>query len=239
MSTFLPINLPSRCLVYEGVEADSVKARAYQGKDEVYLAQINPTNLERNYYEVLRDLIQGVDPLKLTLGDRMYIILWECVNSYTSTLNVSTVCSHCLASELVTVDLRNIEANELPEDFKQPYSVKLSTGKEIFLRLLTVDDEIKTEKYGKEKEDDFLYRYARSVVTDDDILQTLEKFREMPAKDVLRIVAFQEKFFHGPVMESKFTCSKCGEGDTVEVPFRFEFFFPDVSQLAESFGEGI
>ena len=239
MSTYLPINLPSRCLVYYGVKQDDVKIRAYQGQDEVYLSQINPKNLEKNYFEVLHNLIQGVDPLKLTLGDRMYIIIWECINSYSNLIKVNTICSHCLNEEIVSVDLSNFDVTELPKDFEQPYTIDLSTGEKIRLQLLTVADDIKTEQYSVGHEDSMLYRYARSVVTDADILQTLEQFRSLPAKDFLRIVAWHEKFFHGPVMESAFTCSKCDKEDKVEVPFRFSFFFPDGSELEEFFGQGI
>ena len=85
MDDHLPINLPSRCLTYrdsenKSVNPSNVKVRTYQGSDEIYLAQINPINLERNYFEVLKSVLFGIDPLQLTLGDRMYLILWEYVN---------------------------------------------------------------------------------------------------------------------------------------------------------------
>ena len=105
--------------------------------------------------------------------------------------------------------------------------------------MLTVEDDIAVEKYAKKKDDSMLYRYARSIVTEDDILTTLEKVRNMHAKDMMKIMGFQENFFHGPEMESNFTCSECGEEDDLDVPFRFEFFFPHVSTLKETFGEGV
>jgi len=240
MSDFIPINLPSGCLVYPEVDPADIKVRAYQGRDEVYLAQINPVNLERNYFEVLKEVIQGVDPLQLTLGDRLYIIIWECINSYTDTIKVKTVCSHCMKDVEVSVDLRTLNSVSLPEDFKQPYPVTLPvSGEEVQLRLLTVEDDIAVEKYGKKNDDTMLYRFARSLVTEDDIVTTLKKFESMHAKDLIKIMGFHENFFHGPEMESSFDCPDCGEEDDVDVPFLTELFFQYGSRIKETFGEGI
>jgi hypothetical protein len=239
---FIPITLPSRCLTYtdaDGKRVDplSIKARAYQGSDEIYLAQINPSNIERNYFEVLKSVLQGVDAKQLTLGDRMYLILWEYVNSYSRTMRVKTMCSHCLSSVEVTVDLASLENEELPEDFEQPYSIVLPVSqKPVSLRLLTVWDEVEVEKYSKkhEREQD-LFRYARTIVSDKDIVDTMAELEKMKAKDLLTIMAFQDKFTHGPVLKTRFTCSNenCGEEDELDIPFRREFFLPDVSEFSD------
>jgi len=248
MSDFLPITLSSRCLTYKDksgnpVSPTNITARSYQGGDQIYLSQINPLNLERNYFEVLKSVIKGVDPSQLTLGDRMYLILWEYVNSYSRTMKIETICSNCLANITIDVDLANLENIELPEDFKQPCPITLPVSKEkVNLRLLTVGDEIETERFTRKHPDDaILYRYARTIVTDMDIIATVEKLRNMDAKDLMTIISFQDTYFHGPVMKTKFTCPKerCGEEDEVDIPFHLEFFFPDVSQFAISTGEGV
>jgi len=238
MSEYIPIlNLPSKCRVYPNVEPGSITVRAYQGKDEVYLSQINSTNLERNYFELLKDLVHGVDPELLTLGDRLYLIIWECINSYTNTIPVQLICPECIEEIEVSVDLSALSVTHLPDDFQQPYEVTLpKTGKKLLLRLLNVKDDLAVERYSLKNDDGMLYRYARSVVTEDDILQVLEQVRQMHAKDFTAIRAFHEKFYHGPDMETLLPCPKCGEEITVDVPFRSNFFFPDGEALRKSFG---
>lgn len=237
---FLPINLPSKCLPY-GISPDNIKVRAYQGKEEVYLSQINPLNLERNYIEVLKNVVQGIDPEDLTLGDRLYIIIWECINSYTDILKLKTVCTFCLNEIEIGVDLKELEIAFLPDNYKQPYEVILPvSGKKINLRLLTIKDEIGTEKYEQSHNDAFLYRYAKSIVEDNlDIIQKLELLRGMHSKDLATIRAFHEKFYHGPVLSTNFKCPKCKEEDKTEVPFLLDLLFPSGKTLTEAFGTGI
>lgn len=240
MSEFLPIDLPSRCLVYSEVEPGSVTARSYQGQDEVYLSQINPANLEKNYFEVLKSLLKGVDPNKLTLGDRLYIIIWECINSYSDTLRVQSICPNCIKEIEVSVDLKSLEVIQLPEDFVQPYEVTLPvSGEKLLLRLFTVEDDIEVERYTQTNDDGYLYRYARSIVSDLDILQILAKLRTMASKDLMRIRAFHEKFYHGPEMLAKVSCPKCEREVEIDVPFRLDLFFPAGSIFGETFGKGV
>jgi hypothetical protein len=248
MDDFIPISLPSRCLTYvdqehKPISPGDVKARAYRGSDEIYLTQINPLNLEKNYFEVLKSVLQGVDPVQLTLGDRMYLILWEYVNSYSRTMKLKTICSNCLSEVEILVDLGTLENRELPEDFKQPFPVTLpKSGEKVQLRLLTAGDEIEVERYSrKHKKTALLYRYARTIVEDMDVIARTENLASMEAKDLMAIMAFQEKFFHGPEMRTAFVCPEedCGEEDELDIPFRLDFFFPNVSELSIFDGEGV
>jgi len=236
-NNFIPISLPSQCLTYQGIKSEDIKARAYQGSEEELLSQINPLNLEKNYLEVMKRVIQGIDPLKLTTGDRLYFIVWECINSYTDILRVRTVCSSCLQEVEVLVDLKELEVIKLPDNYKEPYEVNLPSGKQIKLRLLTVADEIEVESYQQKHGKSYLYRYARSVVSDDNIVEKLKNIENMPAKDVAKIRAFHQKFYHGPDFGYVYKCSYCGEEGEVEVPFRFDFFFPTGKTLTETFGK--
>jgi len=242
MSEFLPVNLPSKCLPYEGIDSSNVMIRAYQGRDEVFLAEINPINIEQKFLQVLKNVIKGIDPELLTLGDRLYIIIWECINSYTEVVKVKTICTHCLHDIEVSVDLRELEVIPLPDDFKQPYEVTLPISRKIVhLRLLNTRDEIEILKFGKDNDSSLLYRYARSIVSDKDVLERMKELENLEAKDLTTIRAFHEKFCHGPDMNAKIICPNpnCGEEGDVDVPFRLDFLFPDGKVLRESFGEGI
>lgn len=234
---FVPITLPSQCLTYPEVKPEDIKARAYQGSEEELLSQINPLNLERNYLEVMKRVIQGIDPLKLTLGDRLYLIVWECINSYMDVIKVKTVCGNCLQEVEVLVDLKNLGVIKLPDDYKEPYEVTLPSGKQIKLRLLTVADEIEIEKYQQKHGKSYLYRYARSIVSDDNIVEKLKALEESLTRDTAKIRTFHEKFYHGPDFTYTYKCPHCGEEDDVEVPFRLDFIFPTGETLTKTFGE--
>lgn len=240
MSTYLPINLPSKCLPYEGISEADITIRAYLAKDEVYLAEINPINLESKYLLVLKEVVKGIDPKLLTLGDRLYIMVWEYINSYSPIIKLSDVCSHCLKEISVPIDLTKLNLVKLPDDYHQPYAVKLpDKGKEVTLKLITVKDEIEIEKFEKKNGTAHLYRYARSIVSDTDILSTMGTIEKLTARDLAVIRAFHEKFYHGPDMNTSFKCPKCGEEDDIIVPFRLEFLYPHGKTLTDAFGAGI
>lgn len=240
MSTYLPINLPSKCFPYEGVNPEDITIRAYTAADEIFLSEINPNNLESKYLMVLKDVLRGIDPKSLTLGDRLYIMIWEYIKSYSSTVKLPVMCSHCLAENTVPIDLLNLEKICLPDNYQQPYKVTLpDKGKEIPLRLLTIEDELAIERYEKQHRNGHLYRFARSVVSESDILAVLSDIEKLSAKDFAKIRAFQTKFYHGPDMDTKFTCPQCGEEDDVNIPFRLEFLYPYGDTLTDAFGEGI
>ena len=86
-----------------------------------------------------------------------------------------------------------------------------------------------------------LYRYARTIVSEEDSISKVEKLKKMKSKDLLTIMSFQDKFFHGPEMKSTFACpiEDCGEEDVVDIPFRLSFFFPDVSEFSTFDGKGV
>jgi len=241
MSTFLPINLPSQCLPYAEVSPENITIRSYIARDEIYLAEINPINLEAKYLLVLKNVLKGIDPAKLTLGDRLYIMLWEYINSYSHTMKLGVTCSHCLQDSEIIVDLTKLDFVKLPDDFTSPHKVHLpDKNKDIHLQLLTVQDEIATERYSQTSPDGHLYKFARSIVNDEvDVLARMEDLGNLSAKDLAKIRAFQLKYYHGPDMLTKYTCSKCGEVDDVNVPFRLDFFYPDGKTLTDTFGEGI
>lgn len=236
---FLPINLPSRCIPYEGINSEDITIRAYQGRDAIFLAEINPINLVQKFLLVLKNVIRGINPEDLTLGDRFYIMIWECINSYTDVIKISTTCTYCLKSIDINVDLKKLDVVKLPDDFKQPYEVKLPSGKDIKLKLLTTGDEIELEKFEENSDEGLLFRYAKSIVDDQDVLKRIEDLRDMSTKDIATIEAFHEKFYHGPDMITHFGCPKCGKEDELNVPFRLDFFFPYGRTLTDTFGKGI
>jgi hypothetical protein len=221
------------------VKPEDVTIRQYCGEDEVLLAQINPANMERmerNFLAVLKRVLQGLDPTKLTLGDRLYIIIWEYINSYAETVKINAMCSSCLQTGEFTADLRTLDVLRLPEDFHQPQEVELPVSKKkVKLRLLTVGDRIESEKLLEKNVDTYLYECACSIVCEDSLKQ-MEEIKGWPTKDTARLRLFQEQYKHGPILLKILKCPVCGAEVEVSIPFRFSFFFPVGSFLRQCFG---
>lgn len=232
--------LPSKFQVYN-VDPKTVQLRTFKGKDEKLIASLTYENFESKFIEILKNVLVGIDPRELTIGDRLYIMLWEVINSYTKFCTLDHQCSNCYQKTQYDVDLSLVSVTDLPEGFKEPYPVKLTNGNIVNLRLLRVKDEEKTRDYEKATgQNAWLYRFALSIV--DDKLSDVDRMTmldEMPTVDIALIRAFHEKFYHGPKMEAMVECKKCGVSEVAPIPFRVELFFPHGDSLKRYFGDAI
>jgi hypothetical protein len=233
---FLPITLPSRCVQY-GVNSESIKIRAYTGLDEIFLAEVNPTNLYHKYAMILKGAMVGIDPNLLTVGDIQYIMVWEYAKSYGGIISEKTVCGECLEDIDISVDLRELDVVYIPEGFTVPHLVHLpDSGVDVNLRLLTVGDEISDGSSGSMG---LVYKCARTIVDDKNMTDRINFLGKLKAIDLATIRGFHEKYYHGPNMSTKFVCPKCGKDGVVNVPFRLDFIFPRGEALARLIGKGI
>jgi len=236
---FQPISLPSKCVVYDGVEPDSIKIRTLKGKDEKLIAELNYDNFDKKFCTIMNNVITGIEPEKLTIGDRLYIMLWETVNSYSKDYPVEFICDSCLQKIEYMIDLSKLDVVCLPDDFVEPYEVKLSSGM-IKLRLFRISDEINISELEKAGKDSWLYRFALSIVDNEkNVWDRVIKLDNMDVKDIAIIRAFHTKFYHGPKLESKYECPKCGGEGVVPVPFRPEMLLPYGDALVRDFGKAI
>ena len=232
---FVDLVLPSGKKVYGDIGA--VQIRPFKGKDERLIAELTYNNFEKKFLTVLRQVIRGIDPEKLTIGDRLYILVWEAIHSYTSLYPIKFPCSTCLQEIEYEVDLSKLEIISLPTEFKEPYLVTLPSGDNINLRLFRVDDEMKIADYENGGNSSWLYRYALSIVDDKKgVWDRVIYLENINSQDLAAIRAFHEKFYHGPKMQSNYDCPKCGSKGVVEVPFRIEIIFPYGETLTRHFG---
>jgi len=236
---YYPLPLPSKCRLYKDVKPEDIKIRTLKGKDEKLIAEINSDNIERKLTTVLKGVLQGIDPIKLTLGDRMHIILWEIVNSFGKDHMIEVTCDHCGKTFQQTVDFSKIESVELPDDFQEPYSIELSDKRILNVRLFRVSDEISISDFEKSGKNSWSYRFAHTIV--DDNLNIVEKealIDDLPSIDTAKIRFVQEKFQHGPDMLTEYKCS-CGGNGIVAVPFHPRLLLPYGQELASCVGTTI
>lgn len=229
MDLYVPITLPSHGKTYSGVKIENIKIRPLLGSDEEQIALLSSKNAKRKILEILSNLVQGVDPKILTTGDVQYILLWEVINSYSNMYPLTSItCPNCFKKDLsIKVNLNKINSVDLPENFKQPVEVTLSTGK-IKLRLRTIEDEVMALEHESLLGSTHLYDLAILIDDDKNVFDWIKDLKIAPAKDLKVIRDFEDKYRHGPDMEAKFVCPNCKTEVDVIVPFRLDrFLYPD------------
>jgi hypothetical protein len=238
---YFQIKLPSRCTVYKDVDPAKIEIRTFKGKDEKLIAEIGAENFEKKFVALLKNVMKGIDPIQLTLGDEMYVALWETINSYSKDYYVTHECEHCLQKSEYTIDLSTqIDSVDLPEGFSEPQEVKLpDSGDLIKLRLLRVEDVLKVDEIAKLGQNVWLYRYALSIVDNQGIWDRVSYLENLSSKDIMYIRAFHDKFAHGPKMETSYSCQKCGGTGIMPVPFRLEMLLPYGKTLRRYTGDAV
>ena len=231
------IILPSKCLVYKDVDPSKIFIRTLKGKDEKLISELSMDNFDRKFTQVLANVIEGVDPKLLTLGDRKYVMLWLAIHSFSKMHPVGFLCTNCLSKLEMEADLTTLTIKTLPDEFVEPYPITLSDNSTLNLRLFRVKDELELAELEKSGTNIWLYRFAMSIIGTESIVEKVAFLENLPVIDIAKIRAFQERFDHGPTMETTFDCEKCGVTGVVPVPFRIEMFFPFGKQLARYFGE--
>jgi hypothetical protein len=234
---FVKVELPSKGRVYEKFDATKVMVRPMRGKDEKIVAELSYDNFDRKFNALLKNVFVGVDTEKLTSGDRGYLVMWLVINSYSKDKVFEGYCQHCGAKVSLNVDLSKLDSTELPDDFKTPYPITLSDGTVIYVNLITCEDEIRLADMEKAYGENWLRRWALSISGDEQTFEQKLKFvEELPTRDLAKIRAFHEKFFHGPVMEWDYTCKDCGGAGRMAIPFQREWLFPYGKALAADYG---
>ena len=189
---YINIDLPSKGLTYPGVDMTKIKIRPFLGKDEALIAELTMDNAKKKFITVLENVVQGIEPSKLTAGDAKYVMLWEAINSYTDTRTQKIVCEDCLQPVEVNCSLKQVNVVELPDDFKEPYTVELSKQK-LNLRLLTLKDEMEAIDWAKNGKSTYLFSYASTIVDPSlNIIQKLDLIENLSTQDLKTIKDFHK-----------------------------------------------
>ena len=237
---YMAVNFPSKCLVYPDVDPTKIQIRTFKGRDEKMIAEISNDNFEKKFSTILKSVLRGVDPTKLTVGDRLYLVIWEAINSYSKIFSVDYECEHCWQKSTYDIDLTQLERVELPDDYKEPYELKLpESGDMVKVRLLRVDDMLKINEMDKAGQSVWLYRYALTLVNDKNVWNNVEYLEDLSTKDLMVIRAFHTKYEHGLRMQARYECPKCGGVGIMPVPFRLEMLLPYGEKLTRYTGNTI
>jgi len=240
MEGFEALSLPSKGKPYKDFDPANVTIRPLIGKDEMVLAEISRDNVEKKFNVLIENVTTGLDPKKLTLGDRRYILVWLAMKTYGSKFPVELVCDNCLLNISTEIDMSTFNLKELPDNFEHPYPLKLSDDRILYLRLMTVTDEINASDYEKRFGNAWIFRFAQVIVDQEKTLpEKVRLLENLPGREFQLVKAFHEKFDHGPEMEAPYECPKCGGEGRVSVPFRIEHLLPHGKTLERGYADKV
>lgn len=233
---YYPLDLPSKLKPYSSLGVSEVSVRMMKGKDEKFVSDLTMTNFDKKYSLLLSQLIKGIDPKELTLGDRMFIALWLSMNCYTHLYPIEIMCEHCFRTIEIEADLRNLTKIELPDDFSEPKSVTISDGTAVPLRLLRVKDSIAYSDYvASKKSEDTLRRLAMTMVDERSMIDRMLFLENLSVKDLSKLREFHDQHIHGIDLSSyTYECPQCKEVGNTPIPFRLELLFPDSTTVGKT-----
>lgn len=233
---YFELNLPSKLLPYKAFGVNKVECRYLKGKDEKIIAELTETNFERKFKVLLDGIIKGIDPAKLTIGDRLYLVIWLAINCYSDILPIETKCESCNQKIKLAIDLKKLEKAELTSEFKDPYSLTLTNGDIVNLKILRIEDQIKYLDYISSKDIDLDLMYKMALLMEDsrNMLERVEYLENLNTRDLSLIRAVHDKHIHGVKLQQDYICPKCGSAEVTPVPFRLDLLFPDGEIVARA-----
>lgn len=227
---------------------DRVRIRTMTSREEKKLASITQKNFNRQMNIILKSCVQqpvDFDPRNLTIADRITLITWLRVVTYGPEYIAEVTCPSCKITTLESYDLNELNDVWLPDDFEEPYFVKLDAiPGGVTLKLMRVRDDMAVNQYIFQQrkvksvpaETEWTVRYAMTI--DDIVVDGVEMenlllkdkilfFENLPGKDTQKIRDFHNRFDHGVDMRVPFECSNCEyETERMMLNVTASFFMP-------------
>lgn len=218
---------------------ETIKYRDVLVRDEKILATATRQNYDRVLNDVLKNLLEEPGQYEnLAVSDRDFLMLWIWANSYSSYKTFDVTCPECQAENEVKVDLTEVNVDELPDDYEEPFPLDISGDRTIALRQMTVGDERRAMEFVKKNKE-----YEPAYVM---LVQAIDVGAEMPLKskvdfvennltgrDMAYVRGFHNHFRFGVDSRVDHECSACSEVTRYEIPFSVEFFMPTLSDNFE------
>ncbi len=246
MDNWFSVELPSKGLPY-GVDPSLIQMTYTTGEVEEVIASINASNYEEKTVALLSKIVRGIDPKKLTLGDREALLVQNTLNTYSRFFPVNIKCNKCGAKlDDFDVDLKEVEFDDINSDgFEIRKEIKIGQYK-AYVRLFTVGDEIAADKYEQDG-GKFRYLYSISRMIDVvkgidnqgkeifmDSIEKLDLLKGLNPREYNEVKVYGAKYAHGTQMKYDFECPCCGMGATAHIPFLLSFLHPEPEIISRS-----
>ena len=196
------------------------------------------TATETNFRHVLNNLLKSIlgDPSffkKISIYDREYLLLWIWSNNYSPIQRFQSTCMHCGTKSEQKTDVTKLPVSDLSDEFTMPFKLTLHNGKEVGLNLITIGDEEIAEKFIKvNKEYTMDMALIASSIDIGAVVPMKQKMdfieENMNGRDMGIIRSFHKYFKYGADTTHEYTCDSCGGVNVMEIPFRADYFLPDL-----------
>lgn len=245
------IPLPSQGLTYEkgtALNDSRIDIRPMTSREEDILTSASLIKKGTVLSSLLESCIltKGVDVRQMLSGDRNTLMIALRITGYGSEYTAEVKCGECDQKEKYKFNLSSMPIKRLTQMPVQEntnlFEISLPvTKKAVRFKLMTGWDEenMSQEREQKKKlglptdnaiSTKLKYHVVavegkKGFVTDKNLIG---KFIEsMPARDSLTLRTQIDKIEPGIEMSGKYTCTKCGTTDTVDIPLGSTFFWPD------------
>ena len=201
--------LPSQGYLYPGVTQIPIRIWSVDDVDRIGAAGDDDSQMDRALAAALARNIQfPIDDL--SLGDMIYLLLWERVNAYGADYKLSFYCGETQGETSTIYDLRTMEQKKLTDLYlkhAQDHEYKLTLGADtVQIDIIRRRDYIARDAYlalfrGRTKASDTLIAYASAIKTVNGNAWELGRkvgwLQSLSPKIYKRIEAFHELFYHG------------------------------------------
>lgn len=203
-------------------------------RDEKILSTANGTNYQKILNKILKSLLKDQSWYEqISIYDRDFLLLWIWANNYSTEKSFDVTCPHCANEDNITVNVTEIDIEEISNEFTNPFSFELSNGEKVNLRLVTVGDEniaadfIAKNKGTKHDLDDIKIALSMTFQKVMPLAQKLEYMADnITGRDMGMIRAFHDYFQYGIDDKVEHSCAACQEVTEYSIPFSLEFFLP-------------
>lgn len=232
------IVLPSKGVTYgERIPGGKISIKPPTTDEVELFVEMNGPGYERKLTHLLRMLIVepvGLNPAKLTSGDRGFLHVWTRMQLHDSYV-INVGCPACgKLHESYYYKLADIPMLSLDPELGSTSELELPVcKKKVTLRISTgEDDEAADELIAKQNIKKWTAKRSISIAEIEgdkvDYFGAAKWLGSKHATDSLFVKAYQDKTYHGPdYMNCPFTCV-CGARSLIKLPFRPEFYFPSL-----------
>lgn len=231
------VTLPSMGKTYGDLIPDGVVSIKPPSTNEVeFFVEMNGPGYEKKLTQLLQMLIvepAGLNPIKLTSGDRTFLHVWTRAQLHDSYV-INVVCPACSKfHQSYYYKLADIPVLEIDSDIEKETELELPVCKsKVTLRITTGEDDQAADKLIADGIKKWTAKRSISISKIDgnvvDYLGAAMWLGKKPGQDSIFVDAFQKKTYHGlDFANAPFTC-ECGTESLIKLPFRPEFYFPSL-----------
>ncbi len=234
-ATFIPIDdLPSKYRLYS--ESTKIFAKPMTTKNVKSLANVNDTNYNTIFTEVIAENVKGIDVNEIVRSDKFYLIFWLRANTYKdSGYEVQFNCPHCKKNTTYNFTVNALEIDYIKDDIDLNIVLPDSKTK-LKIKYVTIADETRfidfkriTAKNIRDFDEDNLSFAIEIEQINDEALSLLKRYEfvsGMSPIDYAYLESFLDHIAFGVRENIIAQCNSCKGVTPIGVNFRKEFFIP-------------